>query len=91
MSKISDQLKRLEVFFSAPSKVFKKEVEFATGRTIDDNVDVDTTPNFIRKRNERLNRAKKEIMEINSKLDYNENDDILLFVRLVQKKNRSAK
>lgn len=91
MSKISDQLKRLEVFFSAPSKVFKKEVEFATGRTIVDDND-DTTPKFIKQRQERLNRAKKEIMEINSKLlDYNENDDILLFVRLVQKKNRSAK
>lgn len=85
MSTISKQLKRLEVFFSAPSEVFKKEVEFATGRA------VDRTPNFIKQRQERLNRAKKEIIENRSKLEYNENDDILLFVRLVQKKNRSAK
>ena len=85
MSTISKQLKRLEVFFSAPSEVFKKEVEFATGRT------VDTTPNFIKQRQERLNRVKKEIIENRSKLEYNEDDDILLFVMLVQKKNRSAK
>lgn len=85
MSTISKQLKRLEVFFSAPSEVFKKEVEFATGRS------VDRTPNFIKQRQERLNRAKKEIIENRSKLEYNENDDILLFVRLVQKKNKSAK
>ena len=91
MSKISNQLKRLEVFFSAPSEVFKKEVEFATGRTIDDNVVVDTSPNFIKQRQECLNRAKKEIIENRTKLEYNENDDILLFVRLVQKKNKSAK
>ena len=85
MSKISDQLKRLEAFFLGPSEVFKKEVEFATGKS------VDTTPKFIKQRQERLNRAKEEINQINSKLEYNENDDILLFVRLVQKKNRSAK
>lgn len=84
MSVISKQLQRLEVFFSAPSEVFKKEVEFATGR------DVVTTPNFIKQREQRLNKTKKEIIENRAKLEYNEDDDILLFVRMVQK-NKSAR
>ena len=83
MSTISKQLQRLEAFFSAPSEVFKKEVEFATGRS------VDSKPNFIKQREQRLNKAKQEIVSNRVKLQYNEDDDILLFVRMVQK-NKSA-
>jgi hypothetical protein len=84
MSAIAKQLQRLEVFFSTPSEAFKKEVEFATGRR-----SVDSKPNFIKQREQRLNRARKEIIENRAKLVYNEDDDILLFVRMVQK-NKSA-